>query len=66
MEELLEELEPEWGEGHVFRPYRDIRFSADRSPYKTQIGATVGDGYVQLDADGLARMVVNADAVISL
>ncbi len=52
MEELLAELEPEWGEGRIFRPYRDVRFSADRSPYKTHIGATVGDGYVQLDADG--------------
>ncbi|HET9723684.1 MAG TPA: DUF2461 domain-containing protein [Actinomycetota bacterium] len=54
MEALLEELEPEWGEGHIFRPYRDVRFSADKTPYKTQIGAMVGDGYVQLDADGLA------------
>lgn len=53
MEELLEELAPEWGEGRVFRPYRDIRFSADKSPYKTHIGAMVGDGYVQLNADGL-------------
>ena len=48
MEELLAELEPEFGEGRIFRPYRDIRFSADKSPYKTNIGATVGDGYVQL------------------
>jgi uncharacterized protein (TIGR02453 family) len=54
MEALLAELEPRWGEGRVFRPYRDVRFSADRSPYKTHIGAMVGDGYVQLDADGLA------------
>jgi len=54
MEELLAELEPEWGEGHIFRPYRDVRFSADRSPYKTHIGAVVGDGYLQLSADGLA------------
>jgi uncharacterized protein (TIGR02453 family) len=53
MEELLEELAPEWGEGRIFRPYRDIRFSADKSLYKTHIGATVGDGYVQLTADGL-------------
>lgn len=53
MEELLAELEPEWGEGHIFRPYRDVRFSADKSPYKTHIGAVVGDGYVQLTADGL-------------
>ena len=53
MEELLVELEPEWGEGRIFRPYRDIRFSADKSPYKTSIAATVGDGYVQLTAEGL-------------
>lgn len=53
MEALLEELEPEWGEGRIFRPYRDIRFSADKSLYKTNIAAVVGDGYVQLTADGL-------------
>ena len=53
MEELLVELEPEWGEGRIFRPYRDIRFSADKSPYKTSIAATVGDGYLQLTAEGL-------------
>jgi uncharacterized protein (TIGR02453 family) len=55
MEQLLAELEPEWGEGKIFRPYRDVRFSRDKSPYKTAIGATVGrGGYVQLDARGLA------------
>jgi uncharacterized protein (TIGR02453 family) len=54
MEALLEELEPEFGEGRLFRPYRDIRFSRDKSPYKTHVGAMIGDGYVQLSADGLA------------
>jgi uncharacterized protein (TIGR02453 family) len=54
MEELITELEPDWGEGRIFRPYRDVRFSADKSPYKTNIGAVIGDGYVQLNADGLA------------
>jgi uncharacterized protein (TIGR02453 family) len=54
MEELLAELEPKFGEGRVFRPYRDIRFSKDKSPYKTAIGATIGDGYIHLDARGLA------------
>jgi uncharacterized protein (TIGR02453 family) len=54
MEELLAELEPEFGDGRIFRPYRDIRFSRDKSPYKTAIGAMVGDGYVQVDARGLA------------
>ncbi len=54
MEELLAELAPEWGEGRIFRPYRDVRFSRDKSPYKTSIAATIGGGYVQLDAHGLA------------
>ena len=54
MEALLAELEPDWGEGKIFRPYRDVRFSRDKSPYKTAIGAVVGDGYVQVDARGLA------------
>ena len=53
MEELLAELAPEWGEGRIFRPYRDVRFSADKSPYKTNIAATIGDGYLHLDARGL-------------
>src|SRR6059036_3507285 len=53
MEELLAELAPEFGEGRIFRPYRDIRFSADKSPYKTNIAAVVGDGYVHLSAEGL-------------
>jgi uncharacterized protein (TIGR02453 family) len=50
MEELLAELEPEWGEGRIFRPYRDVRFSVDKSPYKTNIAARIGDGYVHLTA----------------
>ena len=54
MEALLEELEPEFGEGKIFRPFRDVRFSADKSPYKTAIGATLArGGYVQFSADGL-------------
>jgi uncharacterized protein (TIGR02453 family) len=55
MEELLEELAPEFGEPKIFRPYRDIRFSHDKTPYKTHIGATLGGScYVQLSADGLS------------
>lgn len=54
-EALLDELAQEFGDGRVFRPYRDVRFSADKSPYKTHLGATVGgSGYVQLSAEGLA------------
>jgi uncharacterized protein (TIGR02453 family) len=55
MKELLAELTDEFGEPRIFRPNRDIRFSADKAPYKTQIGATLaGHGYVQLSASGLA------------
>ncbi|KDN82668.1 DUF2461 domain-containing protein [Kitasatospora cheerisanensis] len=55
MEALLARLEPEFGPGKIFRPHRDVRFSADKSPYKTHIGAVLeSGGYVQLSADGLA------------
>jgi uncharacterized protein (TIGR02453 family) len=54
MTELLDELAPDFGAAKIFRPYRDIRFSKDKSPYKTAIGAVVGDGYIQLSARGLA------------
>ena len=51
---LLGELEGEFGPGKLFRPYRDVRFSKDKSPYKTNIAASVGSsGYVTLSADGL-------------
>lgn len=54
MAELLAALEPEFGEGKIFRPYRDVRFSADKTPYKTNIGATIErGGYIQLSATGL-------------
>src|SRR5674476_127686 len=55
MQDLVAELADEFGEAKIFRPNRDIRCSSDKSPYKTQIGATLaGHGYVQLSADGLA------------
>ena len=55
MVELLAALEPEFGTGKIFRPYRDIRFSKDKSPYKTHLAAWLeAGGYVQLSADGLA------------
>jgi uncharacterized protein (TIGR02453 family) len=55
MQDLVAELADEFGEAKIFRPNRDIRFSSDKSPYKTQIGATLaGHGYVQVSAGGLA------------
>lgn len=54
MDELLAELTPEFGTPKLFRPYRDVRFSADKAPYKTAIAASLaGGGYVQLSAEGL-------------
>jgi uncharacterized protein (TIGR02453 family) len=54
MDELLTELAPEFGEGRIFRPYRDVRFSKDKSPYKTAIAATLArGGYIHFSADGL-------------
>ena len=54
MEALLLDLSKEFGEGKVFRPYRDVRFSADKSPYKTNIAATLSaGGYISLSAMGL-------------
>ena len=59
MESLLAALEAEFGTGALFRPYRDVRFSRDKSPYKNHAGAYIGQGaepggyYVQLGADGL-------------
>jgi uncharacterized protein (TIGR02453 family) len=55
MEALLAELIGEFGDAKIFRPHRDIRFSADKTPYKTHVGATLANhGYVQVSADGLA------------
>ena len=54
MAELAEELAEEFGEPKIFRPYRDVRFSRDKTPYKTHIGAVIGGtGYIQLSAEGL-------------
>ena len=53
MQALLADLEPEFGRGKIFRPYRDVRFSRDKSPYKTACGATAGPFYVQVSAEGL-------------
>ena len=55
---LCAALAPEFGEAKIFRPYRDVRFSKDKTPYKTHQGAYVPTGpatgfYVQLSARGV-------------
>ncbi len=53
MEALLAELAKPFGEGKIFRPHRDVRFSKNKTPYKTNIAATMErGGYVSLSADG--------------
>jgi uncharacterized protein (TIGR02453 family) len=57
-EALMADLDAEFGPMRLFRPYRDVRFSKDKSPYKTAAAAygerEGGAGYyVQLSATGL-------------
>ena len=52
--DLLGELEDEFGPSRIARPYRDVRFSKDKSVYKTAIYATFeAGGYVRFSAEGL-------------
>ncbi|HET6967221.1 MAG TPA: DUF2461 domain-containing protein [Ornithinibacter sp.] len=58
LQALLGALEGEFGPGRLYRPHRDVRFSADKSPYKDHQGALAatvpGIGfYVQVGAEGL-------------
>jgi len=60
LQALLDEVAPEFGTPKVFRPYRDVRFSHDKTPYKTHQGAVVhpdgagaGSWYIQVSAEGL-------------
>ena len=58
MTALTAALEPEFGPAKVFRPFRDVRFAKDKTPYKTHQGAFVASGpatgwYVQIGAPGV-------------
>lgn len=58
MDALCEVLAPEFGAAKLFRPYRDVRFAKDKTPYKTHQGAFVPTGpaagwYLQLSAQGV-------------
>ncbi len=58
MTALCAALEPEFGAAKIFRPYRDVRFSKDKTPYKEHQGGFVavapGAGYyVQVAAPGV-------------
>ncbi|MFF0269737.1 DUF2461 domain-containing protein [Kribbella sp. NPDC004536] len=58
MADLTAELEEEFGPAKLFRPYRDVRFAKDKTPYKTHQGAYVAVApatgwYVQISAPGV-------------
>lgn len=58
MEAVLEPLDAAFGHAKFFRPYRDQRFSPDKSPYKTAQGVFVSNYeevgyYLQISADGI-------------
>ena len=55
---LCSALAEEFGDAKVFRPFRDVRFAKDKTPYKTAQGAFVEDGpatgwYVEVSARGV-------------
>jgi uncharacterized protein (TIGR02453 family) len=58
MTALTDALAGEFGAAKIFRPYRDVRFAKDKTPYKTHQGAFVAVGastgwYVQVGAAGV-------------
>jgi uncharacterized protein (TIGR02453 family) len=55
LQALANELQAEFGPAKLFRPYRDVRFSKDKIPYKTAQGAWFSEAktYVQVSASGL-------------
>jgi len=56
MESLLAEAEPKYGRGHVTRANRDLRFSADKSPYRTDSrmwAGKIGCVFLTLTAEGI-------------
>jgi uncharacterized protein (TIGR02453 family) len=67
MTALVAALEDEFGPAKVFRPYRDVRFAKDKTPYKTHQGAFVASGpstgwYVEVAAPGVRVGVGYYDA----
>jgi uncharacterized protein (TIGR02453 family) len=53
MKQLTSELSPRFGAVKISRINQDMRFVADRAPYKTRIFAGVGSHYLSLSKDGL-------------
>ncbi len=57
--EVMAGLAEEFGPAKIYRPYRDLRYSEDKTPYKTHQGAYVGTApacgwYVEVNADEMS------------
>jgi uncharacterized protein (TIGR02453 family) len=55
LQELAAELAGEFGAAKFFRPFRDVRFAKDKTPYKTHQGVYFAESrrYLQVSAAGL-------------
>ena len=58
VERLVDELGGEFGPLKIFRPYNDVRFSAEKRPYKNHLGLVTADDsaasyYLQLSQHGM-------------
>lgn len=58
IERLIDALGGEFGPLKIFRPYKDVRFSADKRPYKDHLGLVTADdsaatSYLQVSQRGL-------------
>ncbi|HLY34300.1 MAG TPA: DUF2461 domain-containing protein [Jatrophihabitantaceae bacterium] len=55
LEALAAELDNEFGTAKMFRPYRDIRFAKDKTPYKTHQGMWFAESsvYMHVSAAGV-------------
>ncbi|MGI8760578.1 MAG: DUF2461 domain-containing protein [Jatrophihabitantaceae bacterium] len=57
LEALAGELSAEFGQPKFFRPYRDVRFAKDKTPYKTHQGVWFGEAGVYLHVSAAGLMV---------
>lgn len=71
---LMSDLEVDFGPLRTFRPQRDVRFSKDKSPYKTWVGVTTSEqavggigSFLRLEATGMrlavGSMVMDPDQI---
>lgn len=57
VEALAAALAPEFGAAKFFRPYRDVRFAKDKTPYKTHQGVWFGESFLYLHVSAAGLLV---------